>query len=177
MEQQRRDDQTLRHGKNYSRKMRQSSGGDDESVEQPVAPTAFHEPAEQQSGGDGRNEKQDRIGAGVLREPDVVIGERQQRGGQQRLALPKDGGCQARRRPDARHAEQNGGEAQGRGGLAHHGNGPLGQQRIQRVLVVIDEDRQEPSHGRADGADQREDFVHPQIRVQRDQSKGRGGEQ
>jgi len=92
----------------------------------------LHEQAAAQQG----PEQKAGVATGILGEPDVVIREREQGGGHQRLASSRH----LRRKPvkggQAGHTEQRGRQPQCPRALAEDRHGKPRQQRVQHVLVL-----------------------------------------
>jgi hypothetical protein len=94
-----------------------------------------------------------------------MIRDREQRGGQQRLAARADVSPEPVQQRDGGRPEEHGGKADRPGRLAERADREVRQRRIERVVIVTRERRDHPAEGHAEEIDERIDLVDPEAAV------------
>jgi len=129
----------------------------------PVLRPLLGEQSEEQSARNESTQQQARVAARVLREPDVMVGEREQRGREEGFPPRGHQGAEPVQGPETRDTQQRSRQTQCPRTLSEEGHRAARQRRVQEVLVLTVERRHDPSQREAHISNQGPDFVKPET--------------
>ena len=167
------DGEGLPGGEEDHRQVGVRTDGDDQSIGGSGRPAAVGEQAQEEPGPRDRTPGEDDVAPGVLGEPDVVIGDGEQRGGEERLAPGGDLPAEDVEHRDRGRPEQNRRQTDAQGGLPEQDDRDPRQRRVERVMVVVAVRRENLPERQPERVHQRVDLVDPQAAVGRDQPQTR----